>query len=322
MNRLHVTSVVLACTLLTIPAAAQTTSSGAGFQNQFPDPLTYKPPLPEPPELQFTAVSEIKIAGPLISGPVEVEGSVYVGTVAGVYEVDRAGAEPTAILTTATPPETASDWGVSPDRSHRARPQDGRLIVQKACKGCRSGWRRRWRLRVPGLAPVPPLMTARRVYFGAADNRVYGVRRKNGHRLWATALDGRMLRELALWVGPDSGHDPPVAAILAVPEPGAELVVLDVYGGTVILRYRLASEGDVIVGSPVATGDGHVILARQGYTEQDAAVIVLKMVHVATPAEEIPATSYNPGASNEVTPGTPVADPRADPPAAGTPKMP
>ncbi|NIM01339.1 MAG: PQQ-binding-like beta-propeller repeat protein [Acidobacteria bacterium] len=309
----------------TLPSAAQTTSSGAGFQNQFPDPLTYQPPRPDPPELQFESVTDIGIVGPLVSGPRDLDGAVYVGTAAGPVRVNWAGPTPTAERVAFLATEPSADWGLSPDRSHRAKPVDGRLVVQKACKGCGSGWRRRWRLRVPGLAPVPPVMTAKRVYFGSSDNRIYGVRRKNGHRLWATALEGRVLRELALWVATGTERAPQVAAILAVPEPGAELVVLDVYSGSVVLRYRLAEEGDVIVGSPVATPDGYVILARQGYTEQDASVIILKLVHMEPelpPAEETAPTSYNPETSDEVAPGAPVADPRADPPALGSPKMP
>jgi hypothetical protein len=305
------------------PIVGQSTSSGSGFQNQFPDPLRYTPPVPEPPELQFTAVSEIDLAGPLMSGPRLVGDQVELRTARGLVRVAWTGPPAPVVVEPgagAAEPERPLEWGMSPDGSHRAIPADGRLVVQKACRGCTNGWRRRWRLRVPGLARATPLMTARRVYFGSADNRVYGVRRKNGHRLWATPLDGRVLRALALWIDPDAPAQPGVAAILAVPEPGAELVVLDVFSGSPVLRYRLAGDGDEVVGGPLSTHDGFVILARQGYTDEDAGLIVLKLAQTATdPAPETGSgpTSYNLSTSDEVAPGEPAADPQADSPAGG-----
>lgn len=309
--------------LATPPGTGQTTSSGDAFQNQFPDPLAYQQPVPEPPELQFALVTEIDLSGPLVSGPRLVGDRVEVRTAAGLVRIAWAGAAVPVRVDPAvagTPREESSTWGMSPDGSHRAGPVDGRLVVQRICDGCRNGWRRRWRLRVPGLALAPPLLTAKRVYFGSADNQVYGVRRKNGHRLWATALDGRVLRALALWVDPDTTTMPGIAVVLAVPEPGAEMVVLDVYSGSPVLRYRLASEGDEVVGAPLTTPDGHVILARQGYSEADAGLIVLKLATVAPdPASEGESdpTSYNPPTSDEVAPGEPASDPRAVPPAPG-----
>ena len=168
-------------------------------------------------------------------------------------------------------------------------------------------------------------MTAKRVYYGAADNRVYGVKRKNGHRLWVTAVDGRVLRPLALWVDPDASTPPGIAAILAVPEPGKEMIVLDAFSGSPVLHYRLADEGDKVVGDPLTTPEGYVILARQGYTEDDAGLIVLKLVHAPRnldPGHESPPTSYNPPTSDQVVPVEPAADQGADPTAPGAIKVP
>jgi hypothetical protein len=304
----------------------QTTSSGDAFQNQFPDPLQYKAPVPELPELQFAVVTEIDLAGPFVSGPRVVGDHVEVRTTAGLMRVDWTG-EVTPVRVdpaeAGTAVEEPSGWGLSPDGSHRGGQLNGRLVVQKICEGCRNGWNRRWRLRVPGLAPVAPLLTSQRVYFGSADNRVYGVRRRNGHRLWATPMNGRVLRELALWIDPDTTTQPGVAAILVVPDPGAEMVVLDVYSGAPMLRYRLAGEGDQIVGAPAITPDGHVILARQGYAADDAGIIVLKLVQAepdpAAGAESEPA-GYNPPTSDEAAPGEPASDQRAVPPAPGAAK--
>ena len=303
--------------------AGQTTSGGSAFQNQFPDPVQYQPPLPEAPELRLAMVTEIDLRGPLISGPRWVGNQVEIRT---AWAVARAAwtAESIPVLvdaaTTGAPVEEALAWAMSPDGIYRAKPVGDRsLLVQKACRGCNSGWRRRWRLRVPGLAPTLPIVTAKRVYYGSADNRVYGVKRKNGHRLWVTALDGRVLRPLALWVDPTASA-PGIAAILAVPEPGREMVVLDAFSGSLLLRYRLAGEGDKVVGEPLTTPEGYVILARQGYSEDDAGLIVLKLVHPAResdPGSESPTTGYNLPASDDVVPVEPAAGQRTDPTAPG-----
>ena len=321
-----------ACAVVWLAAAAlgidgQTTASGEAFQNQFPDPLRYAAPVPEPPELSFALVTEIELPGPLVSGPRLKGGQVEILSAAGPLRLDWAGPPAPAVVAPATPAvavEEPSAWALSPDGKHRAGPVRDRLLVQKVCRGCSSGWRRRWRLRVPGLAPTSPVMTARRVYYGSADNQVYGVRRKNGHRIWATPLEGRVLRTLALWVDPDSPPQPGVAAILAIPEPGREMVVLDAFSGTLVLRYRLAGEDDKLVGAPLTTPDGHVILARQGYTEEDAGLIVLKLAHSGPKADsgaDSAATSYNPPTSKEVAPGEPASDQRADSQAPGAAKM-
>ena len=303
--------------------AGQTTSGGTVFQNQFPDPVRYQPPLPDAPELRLVMVTEIDLRGPLISGPRWVGNQVEVRTAWGVVRVAWTAESIPALVDAATagaPVEEALAWAMSPDGIYRAKPVGDRLLlVQKACRGCNSGWRRRWRLQVPGLAPTLPIVTAKRVYYGSADNRVYGVKRKNGHRLWVTALDGRVLRPLALWVDPTTSA-PGIAAILAVPEPGREMVVLDAFSGSLLLRYRLAGEGDKVVGEPLTTPEGYVILARQGYTEDDAGLIVLKLVHPAQesdPGSESPTTGYNHPASDDVVPVEPAAGQRTDPTAPG-----
>jgi len=291
---------------------SQTTSSGSAFQNQFPDPVLYKPPVPEAPELRFASVTKIDLSGPLVSGPRLVGDQVEVRTSQGlVRAVWRDEFVPVLVDVAAvgTTVEDALAWTMSPNGTYRTKPvSDQLLVVQKACHGCNSGWRRCWRLRVPGLAPTPPVMTAKRVYYGAADNRVYSVKRKNGHRLWVTVLDGRVLRPLALWIDPDASKQPGIAAILAVPEPGRELVVLDAFSGSPVLRYRLAGEGDKLVGAALTTPDGHVILAWQGYTPDDAGLIVLKLVHPrlnADPESESSPPGYNPPTSDEVAPLNP-----------------
>ncbi len=289
------------------PVVAQSNPGASAFQNQFPDPLSCQPPVPEPPEIHVVSVEQIALPGPLIEGPRLVDGMIEVRTAAGLLRTHWvAGATPVSSDGPgAEYPIGDAAWAVSADGTHRARVADHRLlIVQKSCPSCDDGWRRRWRLRAAGLAQVPPVVTERRVYFGSADNQVYGVRRKNGHRAWATPLEGRVLRPLGLWV--DAGSD--IAALLAIPEPGAQLVLLDAAGGRPALHYRVQHEDDRFVGAAVATPDGKIVLARQGYAEEDAGLLVLEVAYRAPePAEpgEIPPTGYNPPTPGGQRPATP-----------------
>jgi len=308
-----------ACLLLwivgTAAPVAQTTLDGGGFQNQFPDPVQYTQPAPETPGLKLTRITGVDFSGPILSGPTWVDGQVEIFTGSGLVRATWDGDFDTVTVAVDSggtrPAEPESSWAMSPTGKYRVSPVDEwQLVAQKSCRGCASGWRRGWRLRVPGLAQAPPLITARRVYYGAADNRVYGVKRKNGHRVWATPLDGRVLRPLALWVAAGRPDDA-AAAILAVPEPGKELIVLDALGGRVSQRYPLAAHSDKIVGAPLATPDGLIILARQGYTDQDAGLIVLKILELgpnSVPTAEIAATGYNRPTSDEAPPVEPASE--------------
>jgi hypothetical protein len=294
---------------LALPAVAQTNPGESAFQNQFPDPLNYKPPVPDPPEFRIVSVEQIPLAGPLESGPRLVDGMIEVRTAAGLVRTTWDGsAQPTIDATPAAPDQPAREWGVSSDGTHRAGALDYRtLLVQKSCRSCDSGWRRRWRMRVAGLAQAAPLVTEQRVYYGAADNKVYGVRRKNGHRAWATALDGRIQRPLALWVADDAS----IAALLAIPEPGVELVVLDAVGGRAAFRYTLQGADEHFVGPAVRVPDGRIVLARQGYAPGDAGLVVLEITFQAPDTAEpveIPVTGYNLPASDEPIPARPLPD--------------
>jgi len=295
---------------LTLPAVAQTNPGASAFQNQFPDPLNYRPPVPEPPEMHIVSVAQIELPGPLLSGPRLVNGMIEVHTAAGLVRTPWAeGAVPTLDADAGQPAAPAPpDWGISADGTHRSRPLDPQiLMLQKTCASCPTGWRRRWRLRVAGLAQVPPVVTDRRVYYGSADNQVYGVRRKNGHRAWVTPLEGRILRPLSLWVDDDS----PIAALLVIPEPGVELVVLDAAGGRPAFVYKLQVDDEHFVGPAVSTPDGRIVLARQGYAPSDAGLVVLEIGFRPSGAGEpveIPASGYNLPTPDEPLPARPLPD--------------
>ena len=65
-----VASVAFLASAAGLPPLAQTTPTAAPFQNQFPDPVRYKAPIPEAAELRLGEVTEIPLNGPLYSGPV------------------------------------------------------------------------------------------------------------------------------------------------------------------------------------------------------------------------------------------------------------
>lgn len=310
----HTLAVTLLLSCSAVAVHAQSTPGSSTFQNQFPDPLQYEPPAIPPPELQLNRVQEISIEGPIIGAPRWFPERVEITTDRAVISLDLRSETPEiATMEVASPPPSETEFGVSPSGNHRARVQPGkRLFMERRCANCvPTRWRRMWKLRTAGIADTAPLVDDRRLYFGSQDNRVFGLRRRNGHRLWATDVGGRMLRRLASWKAEQT--DPrvrPVAAILAVPEPGAEMVVLDAAGGRQVLTFKLSGEEDRILG-PVHTGsDGRIWLLRQGYRPSDLSLIEITLTEIRSapsPKDDSSKKGYNSAVS---TPDTNAATPR------------
>ena len=187
-------------------------------------------------------------------------------------------------------------------RRYRAIADEGRrLILERSCRSCPRRWKRVWKLRTAGIPDATPLVQGRRVYFGSADNRVYGVRRRNGHRVWATDVEGRVLRTLGWWVSPETPEnekEQPPAAVLAIPEPGEELIVLDAAGGSLVLRFQMPGEESLAIGSVVSDSSGRLWLARQGYNPKEAFLMELEL-SVAPTQDGSNESGYNPTDSAE-----------------------
>jgi hypothetical protein len=264
---------------------AQSSPGSSTFQNQFPDPLQYEPPVVPPPELQLSIVSEMPIVGPIIGEPRWFQGRLELTTAAGIWSLDLNASEPLITAQEAASPIIeASRYALSASGNYRAEVIPGkRLRLQRRCRNCvPTKWRRAWKLRTAGIAAVPPLVNDRRVYFGSQDNRVFGVRRRNGHRVWASDIGGQAIRRLAWWQSTAvvKGQERGAAAVLAVPEPGAEMIVLDAAGGRQIIRYKLPGEEDRILGPVYSDEMGRIWVLRQGYRASDLSLIQIRLVEI------------------------------------------
>lgn len=285
---------LLVCAVAFPPGAAQTTALGTETYD-----TSYLEPLPEDgrrstaPQLTFRLATEIPLPGPLPgSGPRLVEDRVRIPVAGGLAESGWAadsvacieppgGGEPEA------PGEATLEWVQAPDgRARFAVTPDGFLVAQKRCGRCPAGWRRRWKLRVAGQGLAPPLVTEKRIFYGAMDNRVYGLKRRNGHRVWEADLEARVSRPLRVWRLPpeDGGAERRLTLILAVPGDGRGIVALDVRSGAKVASYALPEDGGTLVGAPVVTPDGRIVVARQKYTPSDASLMVFNLTPPPRPA--------------------------------------
>jgi hypothetical protein len=294
-------SVALLLLLLAAALSSARAQSMSGTDQAETSPYLEPPPEgtggdDEGPKIVFRVASEIALPGPLPGpGPRLVEGVLFTpvagGTAASGWEGDA------EIVLTPTPlpdePGNAENpiWSVAPDGRIRVSVMEsGHLLAQKRCKRCRSGWRKKWKLRLAGDVAANPLVTVDRVYFGALDNRVYALKRKNGHRVWEVDVQGRASRELKRWRGtlraagraqdrPWEGE--PLDVLLVVPGHGTELVALDAGNGAKVASYQLGDGEGRLIGSPVLTPDGKIVLARQKYAPEDASLMVFDLVSVA-----------------------------------------
>jgi hypothetical protein len=247
----------------------------------------------------FRLVAEQPLPGPLPEGGPRLTAQGIVIAVADgwvLLPLDGAGAaRPTDAPPSRDDRGGAGAW-VEDARGTRRFQADptGWLRAEKRCRRCDRGWRAAWKLRVGGIAAAAPLVVAKRVCYGSTENRVFCVRGRSGHRVWGIEVDGRATEPLVLWRGAmpapvGSGKAPPrnAEAVLVVLEQGAELVALALDDGLKIGRLALGAERNRLVGVPVVTPEGRIVVARQGYAEADAALLFYELA--APRPEELPA---------------------------------
>jgi outer membrane protein assembly factor BamB len=210
---------------------------------------------------------------------------------------------------------------LSPDGKVRCRTiESGWILAEKKCARCKRGWRKKWRLRASGSAFARPLVTDRRIFYGTTDNRVYCVKRGNGHRVWVTDVEGRVLRPLELVrvpLPPDPRYIMGIKAValdlvLVVPDDGASMMALDARNGERVATFELP-ENETLIGGPLATPHGKIAVARQRYNAQDAALLFFDL----EPPPEVPGSeegvAYNGERSSDAGDDTaPLGRPTSD----------
>ena len=287
MRRSILVSLSLLVSLFALSEAGAQSYVDVGFDD-LPPPADSKPTDP-PPKLIFSLVAEIPLPGPLPGDGPRLRGDLVEIGVAG-------GTIVTQPVPDATPQWIDSASGSDPDpspvgwvtdeRAHtRFRSVPGGVLeAQKSCRRCKTGWKRSWKLRIPGNTLLPPLVADRRVYIGGLDNRVYSLKARNGHRVWTVDIGGRISTPLMLWRGeiPKPTPEDPLATreltlILAVPASGSQMVALESQGGRQVASMRLPEGGGKLVSGPRATRDGKVVVARQQYAESEASLMVYRL---------------------------------------------
>jgi hypothetical protein len=255
-----------------------------GFQDLPPPPnRTEEPP---PPALSFRLETEIPLPGPLPGGSLALRGQRVEVAVAGGAIRTRPEADAEQEFVTDRDLISRADdptaWVLDPSAKarYRSRP-DGVIEGQRRCSRCKSGWKKRWRLRVAGNTLAPPLVTETRVYFGAQDNRVYSVKARSGHRVWVSDVGARVSSRLVYWSGRvNASSEEDLELILTVPHGGAELIALEAVHGQPLASVRLADGTGKLVSDPLATPDGTIVVARQAYAEIDASLMVFSLYEV------------------------------------------
>ncbi len=268
---------------------------------------------PAPPQLIFRLLAEIPLPGPLPGvGPRWTGETIEIPVAGGIaaLPLDSEGAPrilPEAAGVDAAP--GGEGWAENARLGMRFRADPSGVVwAEKRCGGCPRGWKKKWQLRAAGVSPAPPLAVGKYVYFGSLDNRVFCVRARNGHRVWAVDVGGRVARPLVSWTPPPDlaaaatpSPTAPRAAVLAVLEEGAELLALSDRDGARIAGMKLVAGQGKLVSVPLATPDGRLAVARQNYAETDAALLLLRLVPPGDPAQRT-TTSTSPAATSSPSP--------------------
>jgi hypothetical protein len=300
MRRFHLHPACALLLALSSPSQAQTqTYANDPFQN-LPG-TSPRPDAPAPPRMTFLLAAQIPLPGPLPAAGPRARGELIEIPVAGGTVVTRAEEDATPEFV--SPSELAdADRDASPwvqDERGRFRygaTPNGAIEAQRKCRRCKAGWKKRWRLRVTGQTLAPPLVRGRFVYFGSLDNRVYCVKARNGHRVWVADVGARVSSPVVGWSGtvdlPSANGGAPsardLALILAVPDGGSELIALDGDSGQQVAVVRLGDGDGKLVGGPLATPDGRIVVALQEYAATSASLMVYRLgrLDAVSPAAE------------------------------------
>jgi hypothetical protein len=73
--------------------------------------------------------------------------------------------------------------------------------------------------------------------------------------------------------------------ILVVPENGAGVSALDAETGAKVASFTLPEDEGWLVGAPLLTPDGKIVIARQKYAPGDASLMVFHIVELSEPGE-------------------------------------
>jgi hypothetical protein len=274
---------------------AQSGSSDKPFDLEELEPVPGSGADETQPQFRFELIAEVSLPGPLPGGGTFLlDDAIGVEVAEGLAWVSWDGTLQLRPAGDAQPAEDdESAFAFSNDGKMRCTTlADGWIKAEKRCGSCRKVWRKKWRIRAPGSEFARPLITDKRIYYGATDNQVYGVKRGSGHRVWATDVGGRVIRPLELlqvsappdvrFIGPRGSRT--MDLVLVVPGSGDSIIALEGRAGTRVARYELP-ENEAFVGSPLTHND-RVAVVRQRYDASDAALLIFELRPPEPPAPE------------------------------------
>jgi hypothetical protein len=272
--------------IIVLPGAAAAQSFRDAFAEQrYLEPMPTEPPEPAAPRMTFRLFNDIPLPGPLPDrGPRFVDGRIEIPVAGGIAVSGwLEESEPRIIPHRSSDDDAAGEWSYSPQGDFRCMIlESGHILAQKGCRNCKKNWRKKWKLRIAGGDTAPPLLTENRVYHGGLDNRVYCLKRRNGHRMWESDAPGRVSQPLALW------REDGVELIILAPDDGRSIIALDAVTGSRTAAFELPQNGGQLVGSPIVTDDGKIVVARQLYAADQASLMVFDLVEPGKSALSAP----------------------------------
>jgi len=264
-------------------------------------------------QLRFRLIGEIDLPGPLPGpGPRVIGERVEIPVAGGVASIPPEPGATAEIIDREPGTEVDTElWVVSPHGKRRFRTSElGQILAEKRCDSCESGWKKRWRHRLPANRSAPPLLHEKRLFVAAMDNIIYCMKAGNGHQLWTSDVGGRTSRRLVVWTGRGTGwvssSSSPLfpVVILVVPDSGAELGAINAKTGQRVARLYLERGEGTLVGVPAITADGKILVAHQKYAESEAA---LRIYELDVPGQT-PQTHLAPVVSGPEEPVPPVEE--------------
>jgi hypothetical protein len=223
----------------------------------------------------FERLGEIALPGPLGGRPGFLAEGLVVLPVEGGWARVSPEADATPSIVPAVDEPAPSEWVVAKDGKHRYRTTQEGLVYGEHLSRVRKKWVGSWRIVAPNSIMAPPILLGPRLCYAGLDDRVTCVRASNGHRLWAVDLGDRLSRGLTCW--PACGN--PAAdgdVLLVVPDDGASVIALDAYDGRRIAAFELPAN-QRFASPALVTAEDRIAIARKGYGEKEAALVLLRL---------------------------------------------
>lgn len=234
-------------------------------------PSVTGPPASRPePQLSFGLLRRVELPPTLTEIPPQLLGDDVIlaapeGWVRVLPMSQGDGTVPAHDVTQVAAPPDFTAAVVADDGDFRVRPlHDGGLIAEWRCTRCARGWKRAWRLHPPGRRMTSPVIVGDLVIFAAADNRIYGVQRRNGHRRWVADTAGRATPPLTVWRAPDETPENLTAVLVAIDD-GAELIAIDTRTGRTLGGLKSPGPQSRLRPGALALGDGRVAIVIEEY---------------------------------------------------------